>query len=68
MVPATTLTDLDHIHPEFAVFGGHIGKFWVRLTRPAHRQSASPYPQVTYVTFVLRQGTASLGGFAVAGR
>src|ERR1700722_922807 len=27
MVPATTLADLDHIHPEFSVFGSHIRQF-----------------------------------------
>jgi len=27
MVPPATLTDLDHINPEFAVFGSHLGEF-----------------------------------------
>jgi len=27
VVPATTLADLDHVHPEFAVFGCHFGQF-----------------------------------------
>jgi hypothetical protein len=27
VVPATTLADLDHIHPEFAVFGSHLHQF-----------------------------------------
>jgi hypothetical protein len=27
MVPSTTLADLDHIHPEFAVFGSHLHQF-----------------------------------------
>ena len=28
------MTDLDHIHPEFAVFGSHIGKFRGPLDPP----------------------------------
>ena len=27
MVPSTTLADLNHIHPEFAVFGSHLHQF-----------------------------------------
>ena len=27
MVPPATLTDFDHIDPEFAVFGGHLREF-----------------------------------------
>jgi len=34
VVPSATLADFDHIHPEFAVFGGHFGQF-TRLLDPA---------------------------------
>jgi len=27
MVPATTLTDLDNVRPELAIFGGHLSEF-----------------------------------------
>src|SRR5215472_8087605 len=31
VVPATTLTDLDHVDPEFAVFGCHLCQLWSPL-------------------------------------
>ena len=27
MVPSATLANLHHVHPEFTVFGGHLGQF-----------------------------------------
>ena len=34
MVPPATLADFDHIYPEFAVFGSHLGQL-ARLLYPA---------------------------------
>jgi len=28
VVPPTTLTDLNHVDPELAIFGGHLSEFW----------------------------------------
>jgi len=66
MVPATTLADLDHIHPEFAVFGSHLYQFRGFLN-PSRVLSEFIPVHIGYVCDVglTTDRTALLRGFAV---
>jgi hypothetical protein len=66
MVPATTLTDLDHVDPEFAVFGCHLGQFGSSFDSPRVLSEFVPVHVGDVREVVLAaDGAANVGWLAV---